>query len=150
MFPVHSDIWCKSDLRILLFQSGKISQIKIGNSRDSWILCHTLLSSLFPSISQFPKNIRNTFPGRPQKGIFLMSWRTGSDFIPGPLEFHLWDLSLCFQPWGIRGATQTHPALPGVGSWGFVAAIKHRNKKKEDYFPLVSDTGMEQSSTGWG
>lgn len=56
---------------------------------------------------------------------------------------------LMLPAWGIPGASLTHPALPGIASWGFVAAIKHRNKKGS--FPPVPDTGMEQSraSTGW-
>lgn len=53
LFPVHSVIWWSSDWRILLFQGGKISQIKTGNSRDSWVLCHTVLC--FPASSNFPK-----------------------------------------------------------------------------------------------
>lgn len=147
LFPVPSDIWCSSDLRILLFQSlptlskWKISQMKIGNSRDSWGLCHTPLSSLFPSISQFSKKYQK----------YLSRETIGGD-LPDVLEN---TLSFYSCPTGIPpvgpflvlptlGKSWSHPALPGVDSWGFVSAIKHRNKK-ENSFPPVPDIGMEQS-----
>lgn len=79
----------------------------------------------------------------------MMSWRTHPDFIPGPLEFHLWDLSWCFQPGEFvalpRPILHLQDLVPG-SLW-----LPKSTELKKDSFPPVPDTGMEQSrsSTGW-
>lgn len=125
LFPVHSDIWWSSDLRVLPFQSGKISQIKIGNSRDSWILCHTFSVLCFPASPSLPKYQKSLCRQR-QEGTLLWSWRM-LRFCSCPTAAPPVGSVLVLPAWAIPGATQTHPALPGFGSWGFVPAIKHRN-----------------------
>lgn len=74
-----------------LFQRGKMSQIKIRNSMILGFYV-TLFSILcFPASPNFPKMSKVPFQGDNRRA-------PSSGFIPGPLEFCLWDLSWCFQP----------------------------------------------------
>lgn len=135
LFPFPSDIWCSSDLRILLFQKvEKRHRLKSGIP-EILGFCVTLFSVLwFPASPNSPKTSKLPFQGD-----------TGGD-LPDVLENRLRFYScnsisgslLLLPAWGIRGSPQTHPARPGGSGCCGRAEIKHRNKKKIIFHPFLT------------